>query len=109
MLDCGHEATRLTKRDLRGAYNPIRTTDGDEYKNVFQTRYCQFEYWVMPFGLTITQAMFQSYMGDYLRPYTDDYAVCYLAEILMYSTNDTEHEEHVRQVLQQHREFGLYC
>jgi len=109
MLDCGQEARRMTKRDLRGAYNPIRTTEGDEYKKVFQMPYCQFEYWVMPFGLTITHAMFQSYMGDYVQPYVDDFAVCSLAGILMYSTNDTEHEEHVCQVRQHHREFGLYC
>jgi hypothetical protein len=35
--------------------------------------------------------------------------VCYLDDILIYSTNEKEHEDHVRKVLQRLREFGLYC
>jgi hypothetical protein len=35
--------------------------------------------------------------------------VCYLDDILIYSANQKEHEEQVRQVLQRLKEFGLYC
>jgi len=35
--------------------------------------------------------------------------VCYLDEILIYSPNEKEYEDHVRKVLQRLREFGLYC
>jgi len=63
----------------------------------------------MPFGLTNAPATFQSYIDDCLRPYIDDFAVCYLDDILIYSANEKEHEEHVRQVLQRIKEFGLYC
>jgi hypothetical protein len=47
-------------------------------------------------------------MDDCLWPYIDDFAVCYLDDILIYSTNEKEHKEHVRQVLQRLKEFGLY-
>jgi hypothetical protein len=36
-------------------------------------------------------------------------AACYLDDILIHSTNEKEREQHVRQVLQQLKEFGLYC
>jgi hypothetical protein len=109
MLDHVREARIFTKLDLRGAYNLIRIKEGDEYKPAFRTRYGQFEYQVMPFGLTNAPATFQSYIDDCLRPYIDDFAVCYLDDILFYSANEKEHEEHVRQVLQGLKEFGLYC
>jgi len=35
--------------------------------------------------------------------------VCYLGDILIYSTNEKEHEDHVRKVLQCLQEFGLHC
>jgi hypothetical protein len=100
MLDRVHEARIFTKLDLRSAYNLIRIQEGDEYNTAFQTRYSQFEYMVMPFGLTNTLATFQSYIDDCLRPYIEDFAVCYLDDILFYSTNEKEREEHVGQVLQ---------
>jgi len=109
MLDRVHEARTFTKLDLRGVYNPIRIKQGDEYKTAFRTRYGQIEYRVMPFGLANALATSQSYIDDCLWPYIDDFAVCYLDDILIYSTNEKEHDEHVRQVLQQLREFSLYC
>jgi hypothetical protein len=63
----------------------------------------------MPFGLTNAPATFQSCIDDCLRPYIEDFVVCYIDDILIYSTNEKEHEEHVRQVLQRLKEFGLYC
>ena len=100
MLDCVREARIFTKLDLRGAYNLIRMKEGDEYITALRTRYGQFEYQVMPFGLTNALATFQSYIDGCLRPYIDDFAVCYLDDILIYSANEKEHEEHVRQVLE---------
>jgi len=109
MLDCVREARIFTKLDLHRAYNLIRIKEGDEYKTAFRMRYGQFEYQVMPFGLTNAPATFQSYIDNCLRPYIDDLVVCYLDDLLIYSANEKEHEEHVRQVLQQLKEFGLYC
>ena len=75
MLDPVCEATIFTKLDLRGAYNIIRTEEGDEYMTAFRMRYDQFEYRVMPFSHTNSPATFQSYIDDCLRPYDDDFAV----------------------------------
>ena len=49
-----HLRTKLiiSKIDLQGAYNLVRTKPRDEWKDAFRTRYGHFEYKVMPFGLT---------------------------------------------------------
>jgi hypothetical protein len=105
LLDGVREAQIFTKLDLRNAYHLIRIKEGDKYKTAFRTRYSQFEYRVMAFGLTNAPAAFQAYIDDCLRPYIDELAVCYLDDILIYSTYEKEHEEHVRNVLQRLQEF----
>jgi len=54
----------------------------------------------MPFGLMNALASFEGYIDDCLWPYIDDFTVSYLDYILIYSTNEKEHEEHVRKVLE---------
>jgi hypothetical protein len=62
----------------------------------------------MPFGLSNSPATFQAYIDDCLRPFLDDFTVCYLDDILIYSNTPEEHEEHVKKVLARLREFGLF-
>jgi len=63
----------------------------------------------MRFGLTNSPATFEAYIDDCVWYSIDDFAVCYLDDILIYSTDDEEHEEQVRKVLKRLREFGLYA
>ena len=63
----------------------------------------------MPFGLTNAPATFQAYIDDCLRPYIDDFPVCYLDDILIYSTNEKDHEDHGKKVLEPLRQFCLCC
>ena len=48
-------------------------------------------------------------MNDVFQEYLDRFVVCYLDDILIYSKNIEEHEEHVKLVLQRLRESGLYA
>jgi len=109
MLDRLRGARIFTKLDLRNPYHLIRIKEVDKYKTEFQIRYGQFEYQVMPFGLTNGPPTFQAYIDDCLRPYINDFTVCYLDNILICSTNEKEQEDHIRKVLQRLQEFGLYC
>ena len=46
-------------------------------------------------------------MNDVLFDYLDDFCSAYLDDILIYSNNELEHQEHVSKVLQRLRDAGL--
>ena len=46
-------------------------------------------------------------MNDVLFDYLDDFCTAYLDDIMIYSDNELEHEEHVRKVLLRLCEAGL--
>lgn len=67
-----------------------------------------FEYLVMPFGLNIAPAVFQTLVNDILRDFTNRCAFVYLDDILIFSKTLAEHEIHVRQILQRLLENKLF-
>jgi hypothetical protein len=99
----------FSKIDLRGAYNLIRIKPGDEWKTAFRCRYGHFEYLVMPFGLTNAPAVFQNLMNDIFHDVTDQFCIVYLDDILIYSDNVEDHNEHVRLVLTRLLKNKLYA
>ena len=103
------QANIYTKIDLQGAYNLVRVKKGDEWKTAFRTRYDHFEYLIMPFGLTNAPTIFQHLMNNIFREFLDNFVVCYLNDILIYSKDIKEHKEHVRLVLDKLRSAGLYA
>jgi hypothetical protein len=62
----------------------------------------------MPFGLTDAPAIFQSYTNSALREHLHVFCIAFLNDIL-YSNSPEEHTRHVRPVLQNLRENGLYA
>jgi len=48
---------------LKDEYHLIRMRKGDEDKTAFHTRYGQYEYKVMPFGLVNAPATFETMMN----------------------------------------------
>jgi hypothetical protein len=95
LLDRLHEALIFTELDIRIAYHFIHIKEGNEFKSAFQTRDGMFEYRVMPFRLTHAPATLQAYLDDCLRRYINEFTMCYFHNILIYSTNQKEHEDHV--------------
>jgi hypothetical protein len=99
LLDQLGQAKVYTKINLWRAYNLIQIKGSDEWKTAFQTRYGQFEYNIMSFGLPNAHAIFQHLMNDIFREFLNDFVVCYLDDILIFSKNEKDHEKHVRLVL----------
>jgi len=109
ILDRLRDAKVYTKLDLKDAYHRLRIREGDEWKTAFRCRYGHFEYLVMPFGLVNAPATFQEYINDALGELIDTICIVYLDDILIYSSNIAEHEQHVRQVLERLRKAKLYA
>jgi hypothetical protein len=108
-LDRLYGATVFTKLDLRNAYHRIRIREEDVWKTAFRTRYSHFEYVVLPFGLTNAPATFQAYINESLAGLIDYFVVVYLDDILIYSKDPTDHELHVKQVIERLRKHKLYA
>ena len=79
------KAKYFPKLDIRGAYNLIHITEGDEWKTAFRTRYGLFESLVMPFGLTNAPATIQAYINETLSEYLDRFCSALLDDTIVYS------------------------
>ncbi|WVZ76755.1 hypothetical protein U9M48_024698 [Paspalum notatum var. saurae] len=78
-------------------------------KLAFSTRYGLYEYLVMSFGLTNAPAFFMYMMNSVFMNELDKFVVVFIDDILIYSKNEKEHEEHLRVVLTRLREHKLYA
>ena len=54
----------------------------------------------MPFRLTNALAAFMDMMNRIFYPYVDKFIVVFIDDILVYSKDEMEHEEHLRIVLE---------
>lgn len=101
------KAKIYSKLDVISAFNRMRIANGDEHLTAFRTRFGLYEYLVMPFGLANAPSSFQNYINDTLRGYLDEFCTAYIDDILIFSENIEEHQEHVKKVLQRLLDAGL--
>ena len=87
----------------------MRIKDEDIHKTAFRTRYGHYEFVVVPFGLTNAPATYMCLMNSVFNKYLDKFVLVFLDDILVYSKNEKEHEEHLRLTLQMLREHQLYA
>ena len=81
-------------------------------KTAFRTRYGHYELTVLAFGLTNAPTTFMCLMNDVMNDvfceYLDDFILVFLDDILVYSKNGEQHEQHLRKTLEKLREHKLY-
>ncbi|KAD4385747.1 hypothetical protein E3N88_25916 [Mikania micrantha] len=102
-------AQYFSKIDLRSGYHQLRVQDEDIPKTAFRTRYGHYEFLVMPFGLTNAPAVFMDLMNRACKPHLDHFFIVFIDNILIYSKTKTEHEQHLKKILELLKKEQLYA
>ncbi|KAG8501244.1 hypothetical protein CXB51_003362 [Gossypium anomalum] len=80
-------ATMFSNIDLRSGYYQLRVKEQDVPKIAFRTRYGHYEF----------------------LPYLDKFMVVFIDDILIYSSDESEHADYLRTILQTLRDKQLYA
>ena len=106
MLDQIGNAKYITTLDLAKGYWQVPMADEDREKTTFSSPMGLYQFTVMPFGLSRAPATFQRMMDQNLRGLSEFVGV-YLDDVVIYSSNWTEHLQHLRKVFERLQEAGL--
>ncbi|GKA32318.1 putative reverse transcriptase domain-containing protein [Tanacetum coccineum] len=63
----------------------------------------------MPFGLTNAHVVFMDLMNRVCKPYLDKFVIVFIDDILIYSKDKKEHEEHLKTILELLKKEKLYA
>jgi hypothetical protein len=99
----------FSKIDLRSGYHQMKIRPLDIPKTAFSTRYGLYEFTDLSFGLTNALAYFMDLLHKVFMEYLDRFVVVFIDDILIYSKSESDHEEHLRLVLQKLRDNELYA
>jgi len=86
--------------DLYSGYHQILMDEESVEITTFTTKFGNYQFKVMPFGLTGAPAIFQREMNRILFSFIRKFVFNFIDDILIYSKNIEEHISHIRQVLE---------
>ena len=99
----------FSKIDLRSGYHQLCVRRKDIFEMTFRTRYGHYEFLIMSFGLTKALTTFMDLINRVFRPFLYRFVIVFINDILVYSHNREEHQEHLRIVLKTFRAHKLFA
>ncbi|GJS24923.1 putative reverse transcriptase domain-containing protein [Tanacetum coccineum] len=109
LFDQQQGSSVYSKIDLRSGYHQLRVCKENIPKTAFRTRYVHYEFQVMPFSLTNAPAVFMDLMNRVCKPFLDKFGIVFIDDILIYTKNKKEHEEHLKAIMELLKKEELYA
>ena len=106
LLDQLGQAYFLSTLDLTRGYWQVPMAKTSCHKTAFVTPFGQFQFTVMPFGLSGAPSTFQQMMDSLIKD-KHDFAAAYLDDLVIFSSTWENHMQHLRTILQQLRKANL--
>jgi len=88
-------------------YNQIMVHPDDRLKTTFRTKWGTYAYQKIPFGLINAGAMFQCAMDIAFIGLINSSVVIYLNDIIVYSKHRNNHINHLKNIFERCRKYGI--
>ena len=97
----------FTTLDLFSGFHQILMDEESVEVTTFTTKFGNYQFKVMPFGLTGAPSTFQREMNKILFPFIGEFVYVFIDDVLIYSKSIEEHLIHIKQVLEVFKENKL--
>ncbi|UYV68438.1 hypothetical protein LAZ67_5004313, partial [Cordylochernes scorpioides] len=107
VMDTLQGSTHFSAIDLRSGYWQVEVEERDKEKTAFTTAHGLYEFNVMPFGLCNAPATFERNMENMLGNLRWQICLCYLDDVIIYSSDFPTHLKRLEAVFRCFRESNL--
>ena len=97
-----HGANFFSSLNLKSGFHQQRLTESDSEKTTINTRYGQYKWKVLPFGLKNSGRQFMKMVNHELKDLIDKICIVYIDDILIFTKGDDValHKKHVHMVME---------